>query len=98
MRDTGNSYSSALVNRLRIDFPEGLDLFKPATIKVTGHHGGTFPIGGGPPGGGTLVYNGLVYAIDDDGIPYWAVEGDPISMGGNFDGTTRRICAALALA
>jgi hypothetical protein len=95
-RGTGTSYSSSIVNRSRIDFPEGVDFFAPATITVTGHHGGTFPIGGGPPGGGTLKYNAFIYTIGDDGFPYTAVEGDPISMSGNFEGTTRRICEALA--
>jgi hypothetical protein len=95
-RNSDKSYSASLVNRVRIDYPEGVDLFKPAVITVTGHHGGTFPIGGGPPGGGTLVYNGFVYAVDDEGFTYWATEGAPISMSGNFDGWTRRICEALS--
>jgi hypothetical protein len=95
-RGTGKSYSNALVNRTRIDFPDGLDLFVPARLTVTGQHGGTFPIGGGPPGHGTLVYDGFVYAIDDEGFPYVATEGGPISMSGNFETTTRRICKALA--
>ena len=95
-RGTGKSYSASMVNRVRIDFPEGLDLFAPATIRVNGHHGGVFPIGGGPAGGGTLVYDGFVYAIDDDGFAYWAVEGEPVSASGNFESTTRRICDALA--
>jgi hypothetical protein len=94
--DTGKSYSSALVNRLRIDYPEGIDLFAPARITVTGRHGGTFPIGGGPPGRGTLVYDAIIFAVDDEGFPYTFVTGDPISMSGNFERTTRRICAALA--
>ena len=95
-RGTGKSYSSSLVNRQRIDFPDGFDLFKPARITATGQHAGVFPIGGGPPGGGTLVYDAFIYAIDDDGLPYVAVEGGPVSTSGNFETTTRRICKALA--
>jgi hypothetical protein len=95
-RDSGKSYSSALVNKVRIDFPEGTDLFKPAKITVTGMHGGVFPIGGGPAGTGTLHYDGFVYASDDAGFQYWATDGGPTSMSGNFEATNRRICAALA--
>ena len=95
-RGSGKSYSQSLVNRVRIDFPEGVDLFKPATIKVTGHHGGVFPIGGGPAGNGTLDYEGFIYATDDEGFVYWATEGGPVSQSGNFTSTARRICAALA--
>ena len=77
-------------------FPEGVDFFKPARIVVTGRHGGTFPIGGGPPGYGRLVYDGFIYSLDDEDVPYWATEGDPIATEGNFEKTTERICAALA--
>ena len=95
-RDTGKSYSSAISNKVRIDFPEGADLFKPAKITVTGMHGGVFPIGGGPAGTGTLRYDGFVIASDDEGFQYWFAEGGPTSMSGNFEATNRRICAALA--
>ena len=94
-RGTGKSYTSAIVNKTRIDFPEGVDLFKPVKITVTGMHGGVFPVGGGPAGTGTLVYDGFMYAQDDDGFVYAAVEGDPVASG-NFEATNRRICAALA--
>jgi hypothetical protein len=94
-RDTGKSYTSALVNKTRIDFPEGVDLFKPVRVTVSGLHGGSFPIGGGPAGSGTLVYDGFMYATGDEGV-YWATDGGPVSMSGNFETTNRRICAALA--
>jgi len=94
-RNTGTSYSSSLVNRMQIEYPEGIELWKPARVTVIGRHGGTFPIGGGPAGKGTLVYDATVYAVDDEGFPYWFVEGDPISMSGNFERETQRICAAL---
>jgi hypothetical protein len=95
-RDSDKSYSSAIVNKSLIEFPEGVDLFKPVRITVTGMHGGVFPIGGGSAGTGTLVYDGFMYAQDDEGFVYTAVEGDPISMSGNFEATNRRICEALA--
>jgi hypothetical protein len=95
-RGSGKSYSSTIVNRVRIDFPEGTgELFLPVKVTVTGQHGGVFPIGGGPAGVGTLTYDGFWYAQDDAGFTYWATEGAPTSMNGNFHGTTRRICAAL---
>jgi hypothetical protein len=100
-RGTGKSYSSAIVNKVRIDFPEGADLFKPVRISVTGLHGGVFPLfidngGSGPAGSGTLVYDGFMYAQDDEGFVYWAAEGAPVSMSGNFEGAARRICNAVA--
>jgi hypothetical protein len=95
-RGSDKAYSSAIVNKSLIEFPEGVDLFKPVRITVTGMHGGVFPIGGGPAGTGTLVYEGFMYAQDDEGFVYTAVEGDPISMSGNFEATNRRICEALA--
>ena len=71
---------------MRIDYPEGIELWKPARVTVTGLHGGTFPIGGGPAGKlGTLVYDATVYATDDEGFPYWFTEGGPSSMSGNFE-------------
>lgn len=96
--DDGKSYSSALENRTRIDFLEGTDLFKPVKITATTYHGSAFPTGldSRPPGRGTLVYNGFIYAIDDEGFVYTANDGDPISMSGNFARMTARICAALA--
>ena len=77
------------------DVPEGVGFFNRAQITVVGRNGGTFPIGGGPAGSGHLVYDGFIYTVDDDGVP-WATEGDPIAMAGNFTSTTERICAALA--
>ena len=95
-RDSDKSFSSAIVNRSVIEFPEGVDLFKPVRITVTGTHGGTFPTGGGPAGSGMLVYDGFMYAQDDAGFVYTAVDGAPTSANGNFEAATRRICQALA--
>jgi hypothetical protein len=95
-RTSGKSYSDGIRSKLQIQYPEGVELFAPARVTVTGRHGGTFPIGGGPAGYGVLVYDATVYAIDDQGFAYWFVNGDPISAGGNFDATAARICAALA--
>jgi hypothetical protein len=95
-RGTGKSYTSELDSKTIVTFPEGVDFGKPAHITVTGRNGGTFPIGGGPPGYGTLVYDGFIVTVFDDGVPYWASEGDPVSAEGNFANTTERICAALA--
>jgi hypothetical protein len=95
-RGSGKSYSSSLASTTRSEFPEGLDYFKPARITVTGVNGGTFPVGDGPPGAGTLVYDGFIYGFDDEDVPYTAVDGDPILKVGDFTTTTRRICAALA--
>jgi hypothetical protein len=95
-RGTGKSYTEELYNRTVVTFPEGVDYFKPARITVTGRNGGAFPIGGGPPGHGTLVYDGFIFGLDDEDVPYWTTEGDPVSAEGNFAKETARICAALA--
>jgi hypothetical protein len=100
-RGTGKSYSSAIVNKIRIDFPEGADLFKPVRITATGMHAGVFPLfvdvlDNSPAGIGTLVYDGFMYGQDSEGFVYWAAEGAPVSTSGNFDGYARRICNAVA--
>jgi hypothetical protein len=99
-RDSGKSYSSKIVNKTVIDYPEGIDLFKPAKITVTVYHGNTFPVGDILPGRGTVAWDGLVYATTDEGIPFYFTEGPPVSMSGGFAAsmaeTTQRICAALA--
>lgn len=91
---TGRSYSDRMASLLTITYPEGIELFKPARVTVTGQHGGTFPIGGGPAGTGVLVYDATVYA-EADGFPYWFVNGDPTFQRGTFDATAKRICARL---
>jgi hypothetical protein len=93
-RGSANTYSSPLEVALTIVYPEGIDLFKPARVTVVGSNGATFPIGGGPAGTGILVYDATIYA-EEQGFPYWFVNGDPISKLGTFDVTTKRICAAL---
>jgi hypothetical protein len=96
-RGTGKSYSSSIVNRTRIDFVGGTDeFFTPVVVTTNGEHGGVFPIGGGPAGHGTLVYDGFWYGQDDAGFVYWATDGPPVSMSGNFETTNRRICKALS--
>jgi hypothetical protein len=94
-RERAKTYTSPLKVALTIAYPQGIDLFKPARVTVVGSNGGTFPIGGGPPGLGVLVYNATIYSVDQ-GFPYWFVEGDPISKLGLFDFTTHRICSALS--
>lgn len=95
-RDTGKSYSSPLANVVHTEFPQGLEPQAPARITVVGLHGGTFPIGGGPPGAGVLVYDGTVVIADED-RPFVVADGsDPLAAFGNFASTTRRICAALS--
>ena len=96
VRGTGKSYTSELDSTTIVTFPEGVDFFAPAKITVTGRNGGTFPIGGGPAGHGKLEYDGFVYSVGDEGVPYWTTEGDPVSAEGNFAKATERICAALA--
>lgn len=93
-RASGKSYTDRMSSVLHISYPEGIELFKPARVTVIGRHGGTFPIGGGPAGTGILVYDATVYA-EDQGVPYWFVNGDPVSQHGNFAGTARRICDRL---
>jgi hypothetical protein len=95
-RDSDKTYSSTIVNKIVIELPNGVDLFNPVRITVTGMHGGVFPIGGGRAGSGMLVYDGFMYAQDDAGFVYWAIEGAPISSGGNFDKAAQQICEALA--
>src|SRR4051812_15123149 len=98
-RGSGKSYSSSIVNRTRIDFVGGTDeFFTPVVVTTTGEHGGVFPIGGGPAGHGTLVYDGFWYGQDDEGFLYWSTESSPapVSMSGNFETTNRRICNALS--
>jgi hypothetical protein len=93
-RASGRSYADRLTNVLHISYPEGIELFKPARVTVTGRHGGTFPIGGGPAGSGILVYDATVYA-EDQGFPYWFVNGEPVIQHGTFASTTKRICDRL---
>ena len=93
-RATGKSYADRMSSVLHISYPEGIELFKPARVTVTGRHGGTFPIGGGPAGDGILVYDATVYA-EDQGFPYWFVNGDPVFQRGTFARTTKRICDRL---
>ena len=93
---TGKTYSDRMASLLHISYPNGIELFEPARITVTGQHGGTFPIGGGPAGTGVLVYDATVYALDDAGFPFWSVNGVPTFQRGTFDATARRICARLA--
>jgi hypothetical protein len=100
-RDSGKSYTSKLVNKTEIEYPEGVDLFAPAKVTVTVYHGNTFPVGIGLPGRGTVTYDAFVIVGGDaDELPYWTVDGDPTSMNGRFAATlaenTARICAALA--
>jgi hypothetical protein len=94
-RSGERSYSSAIANRAVIDFPEGVGWFNPVRVTVTGTHGGVFPIGGGPAGAGTLVYDGFMYS-EWDGIVYWATDWEPLSVSGDFTRAAGRICAALA--
>ena len=93
-RATGKSYTDRMSSVLHISYLEGIELFKPARVTVTGRHGGTFPIGGGPAGSGVLVYDATVYA-EDQGFPYWFVDGDPIFQHGTFAWATKRICDRL---
>ena len=93
-RMTGKSYADRMSSVLHIVYPEGIELWKPARVTVTGRHGGTFPIGGGTAGSGILRYDATVYA-EDQGFPYWFVNGDAVFQRGNFARTTQRICAQL---
>jgi hypothetical protein len=92
----GNAYSSEINSKMTVEYPDGFDLFDPARVTVTGRNGGIVLIGGTPPpGSGTLVFDGFVFSIDEEGFALWAVEGDPIEASGNFEQMTERICAAL---
>ena len=93
---TGKSYSSRLKNKSEIEYPQGIELFLPAHVTVTGSNGGTFPVDDGPPGHGKFEYDAVIYAIDDEGFPYHFVDGEPTWTGPQFDKATARICAALA--
>jgi hypothetical protein len=93
-RESGKTVADRMWSVLHISYPEGIELWKPARVTVTGRHGGTFPIGGGPAGTGVLVYDATIYA-EDQGFPYWFVEGDPTIQHGTFERTTQRICAQL---
>jgi hypothetical protein len=94
VRGTGKSYSDKLKSVLSISYPQGIELWAPARVTVVGRNGGTFPIGDSPAGTGLLVYDATVNA-EDQGFPYWFVNGGPIAKLGTFDFTTQRICAAL---
>jgi hypothetical protein len=95
-RGTGKSYSAAVANTTTFEFPDGVDLFDPVRVTATGSHGGVFPIGVGPAGTGRLVYDGFVIAQEDAGFVYTMTEGAPISISGNFENATQRICDAIA--
>jgi hypothetical protein len=94
-RASGKTYTDKIENRLRIEYPEGIDLFVPAHVTVTGSHGGTFPVGGGAPGHGKFEYEAQVYAISDEGFPYMFATSEPDWTGKGFDRATAKICAAL---
>jgi hypothetical protein len=93
---TGKTYSDELHNRSRIEYPQGVDDWPaPAHVTVTGSHGGTFPVGDGPPGQGKFEYEAQIYSVDPDGFPYIFVDSEPTWTGGNFDRANEKICAAL---
>ena len=45
---------------------------------------------------GSSSTNARVVAIDPSGAPFTELIGDPIAQSGNFERTTREICAAIA--
>jgi hypothetical protein len=96
-RATGQSYSDKIENTSRIEYPQGIELWAPAHVTVTGSHGGTFPVGDGPPGSGKFEYDAVIYATDEDNIfPYIFVDGEPTWTGRSFDRATEKVCAALS--
>jgi hypothetical protein len=96
-RATGRSYSDKVENTSKIEYPQGIDLWLPAHVTVTGSHGGTFPVGDGPPGPGRFEYDAVIYATDwETGFPYIFVDGQPTWTGKSFDRATEKVCAALA--
>jgi hypothetical protein len=94
-RASGKTYTDKIENRSKIEYPQGIDLFVSAHVTVTGSHGGTFPVAGGPPGNGKFEYDAQIYAIDDEGFPYIFETSEPTWTGRSFDRATEKICARL---
>jgi hypothetical protein len=93
-RASGNTYADRLHSKSRIEYPEGLDLWLPAHVTVTGTNGGTFPGDGGPPGHGTFEYDAQIYAVDGV-FAYVFPVGDPTWNGRSFERAPEKVCAAL---
>ena len=67
----GKTYTDEIENTSKIEFPEGVDDFGlPAHVTVTGSHGGTFPVGDGPPGHGKFEYEAGFLIGGPDELPF----------------------------
>lgn len=94
---TGKSYADDIRNTSKIDFPEGVGEYGlPAHVTVTGSHGGTFPVGDGPPGHGRFEYDAGFLPGALDGLPFVFAVGEGSWDAKSFDRTTDKVCAALS--
>ena len=92
---TGNSVTLTEASSSHALYPEGIAVGNPAVVKVTGLNGGSIT-GVAPPGGGSIVADATIIAIDPSGIPLTFFPPEGISsMSGNFAHATAEICAAL---
>ena len=84
-----------IANTTVIEFPEGVG-YESGADHGHGDHGGISPSAAGRPEP-DLVYDGFIWSPPGKGeFVLWAAEGDPISMSGNFEVATQRLCDALA--
>ena len=88
--DTGRSVTVPFSGVSRGRYPQGATVGAPAHVVVTGQLG---PFNDVPPGTGRLEFDTVILAIDDQGIPGWALT-NPVRASGKFS-QTARICAAL---
>jgi len=94
---TGKTYTDQAKNTSKIDFPQGVGEYGlPAHVTVSGSHGGTFPVGDGPPGNGRFEYEAGFLLGGPDELPFVFAVGEGTWDGKSFDRATGKICAALS--
>jgi len=95
--ERGTTYTDEIQNTSKIEFPEGVDDFGlPAHVTVTGSHGGTFPVGDGPPGHGRFEYEAGFLIGGPDDLPFVFATGEGTWDGKSFERATGKICAKLS--
>ena len=95
--ESGKTYSDEIENTSKIEYPEGVDDFGlPAHVTVTGSHGGTFPVGDGPPGHGKFEYEAGFLIGGPDDLPFVFATSEGTWDGKSFERATEKICAKLS--
>jgi hypothetical protein len=91
--DAGGSISFPWALVSHTDYSNGAAVGSLATVTLTGNAGSFTGFVG--PGNGRIVLSGVVFAVDDNGVPLTAFT-DLVSISGNFRSQTTAICGALA--